>query len=156
MKIFRKTIAGLLFFSLLTMSSCDINAGRRPSNYPDTLWTATADDIVISFTVTEETAGFRVFYGSFQRDKDTIDICGKFDYGNGVYFATTEALKYYYDSSFPEMSKYDIDYSVTAAILFEGYCTYGPNEFTIQKARWGESYQQFREITELTFTREVL
>ena len=131
-----KRICGLLLALLLVLplTGCDPNAGKRPNNYPSTVWTCEAPAMVIY--VRSDGSVQTEFREPCGRDPDTLTLA--FDYGSGFYVreAGTGKELLYGNCTF---SPAKVQIKVKTDELFDEAWT--GKTITFPKADWPDSEQ---------------
>ena len=128
----KRLISALSFFIILSMimTGCvDLHAGKRPFDYPNSVWVC--EDPYIYIVVDEHK--ITESYLRIGDELQQFDLC--FDFGRGV-----DALKL------------DIAVVEEESFLFQGECEFGKDRFTITLTKdnlWNWKYQK------LTFVRRT-
>ena len=105
----RLAMIAALLAAVLLLSGCDPNAGKRPTNYPNTVWRCGDPDITLYVkTGSEYLTAIRE---PCERDRATLTL--RFDYGSGLHIQVKSAS---------ESESED---------LFYGTCKFSPKELRV-------------------------
>lgn len=126
----RPALLAALLAAVLLLSGCDPNAGKRPTNYPNTVWTCGDPDITLYVKTGSEL--LTAIREPCEQDRDALTLW--FDYGSGLHIQVKSA---------PESEPEE---------LFYGACKFSPKKLrvTVKEDRlFGGKY--LGQV--LTFTR---